>query len=48
MFMLRVADGDLLGVDWNFAFQDYSDADIASNPLLNKKEPHFIVADPKS
>ena len=48
MFMLRVADGAVLGVDWNFAFQDYSDADIASNPLLNKKEPHFIVADPKS
>lgn len=48
MFMLRVADGGVLGVDWNFSFQDYSAAEIASEPLLNKKEPSFIVADPKT
>lgn len=48
MFMLRVADGAVLGVDWNYSFQDYSASEVSSNPLLNKKEPHFIVADPKT
>ena len=47
MFMLRVADGGTLYVDWNYRFVRYSDSEIAANPLLDKKESNFIVADPK-
>ena len=47
MFMLRVADGGNLNVDWNYQFQDYTASEVASNALLNKKEPDFILADPK-
>ena len=47
MFMLRVADGGNLYVDWNYRFVEYSTAEIAANKLLDKKEANFIVADPK-
>ena len=48
MFMLRVRDsGSDLEVDWNFRFVEYTAAEVAVEKLLNKKEPTFIVPDPK-
>jgi len=48
MFMLRVRDeSGVVSIDWNQRFTDFTTAEIAVNPLLNEKEPHFIVADPK-
>ena len=40
MFMLRVADGEELKIDWNFQFEDYP---VATNPLLNKMEASFFL-----
>jgi len=48
MFMLRVADGGNLNVDWNYNFQDYTATEVASNALLNLKEPDFFLPDPTS
>jgi len=48
MFMLRVADGGPAPtIDWNFKFVNYSDNEELVAPLLNMKEPNFIVPDPK-
>jgi len=47
MFMLRVADGGTLFVDWNYRFVEYSATEVAQNNLLNKKEANFIIPDPK-
>ena len=48
MFMLRVAEGDgAPEIDWNYRFINYSDAEELANPLINMKEPNFIVPDPK-
>ena len=48
MFFLRVVDGsNSLTIDWNFRFVNYSDAEELAEPLLNIKEPNFIVPDPK-
>ena len=49
MFILRVADGGTdPTIDWNFQFVNYSDAEELAEPLLNMKEPNFIVPDPKT
>ena len=47
MFMLRVADGGTLYVDWNYRFVEYSKTEIAANKLLDKKEANYIIPDPK-
>lgn len=48
MFMLRVLDSNGATVDWNLQFADYSAAEAAVNPALNKKEPVFMMEDPKT
>jgi len=47
MYLLRVADGDQILVDWNYQFVEYSATEITANKLLEKKEATFILADPK-
>ena len=47
MFMLRVSDLGNSTVDWNVQFTDYSASEVTINPSLNKKEPTFILEDPK-
>ena len=47
MHLLRVndLDDDEIDptIDWHFMFDDYSESEALQDPLLNRKEPNFIV-----
>ena len=47
MHLLRVKDLDEdeidPTIDWDFKFDDYSEEELLDYPLLNRKEPNFIV-----
>ena len=34
-----------LEVDWSLKFRNFSDAEVAANPLLNTNEPYFFMQD---